>query len=92
MADTLDSPGAEVSDADSLGAESLVEGQVPRRRERHSQVIAPQRSQVDMPLLPRIRVRAEAPLPEVRPTPAPPPDITLSARSVRPWDMECLWC
>ena len=71
LADALDSPGAEVSDADSLGAESLVEGQVPRRRERRSQVIAPQRSQVDMPQLTRIRVRAEAPLPEVRPPLAP---------------------
>ena len=92
LADALDSPGAEVSDADSLGAESLVEGQVPRRRERRSQVIAPQRSQVDMPQLPRIRVRAEAPLPEVRPPLAPLPDVALSARSVRPWDMGCLWC
>ena len=60
-----------MSDADSLGAESLVEGQVLRRRERRSQVIAPQRSQVDMPQLPRIRVRAEAPLLEVSPLLAP---------------------
>ena len=66
-----------MSDADSLGAESLVEGQVPRRRERRSQVVAPQRSQVDMPQLPRIRVRAEAPVPEVRPMLAP--DVMLSA-------------